>query len=460
MQVQRTVTAQRLILLACERGSDAAIRLVNRIGNAAEHVRCIPRRRSTNHDQDLKPENIMLGDFGETYVLDWGVARVSRDKPDHDVTPPPDETFATVAGTVLGTPGYIAPEHIRGEREIDGRADVYALGCILFEILAGERLLDIGVDEVALVLAPRDSRPSIRAPGRDIPPELDAICVRAAALERNDRFATARELADAVQRFLDGDRDVALRKSLATGETAAAKAALARGDKVGRQDAIRHAARAMALDPSALEPPVLVARMMLEPPAETPPDVEAELARRDLIDLDKTASYGVLAAVAYLLFLPIVYWVGIRPLWLYIVVPVCAGCVAYAELVLVRRRPILSGRITMVAHLALLASITSAVSPWLIGPAPGCVIIMIMAGQPMIIRTGLIAVCAAFATLGPLVLAQIGWIPTMFATEGDHVILRLGAATATVNETALVRRARGVYNRATRDGNRDRARPG
>jgi len=84
--------------------------------------------------RDLKPANIVLGDFGETYVLDWGVARVmdEEERPSFaDVGTIAEGSPAyteTVAGAILGTPGYIAPEQIRGDSDLDGRADVYALG--------------------------------------------------------------------------------------------------------------------------------------------------------------------------------------------------------------------------------------------------------------------------------------------------------------------------------------------
>src|SRR5207244_12362388 len=89
--------------------------------------------------RDLKPANIVVGDFGEVYVLDWGIARVTGSD-DFDRGSFVDITTLdgneTVAGAILGTPGYISPEQILGDPDLDGRADVYALGCILFELLA------------------------------------------------------------------------------------------------------------------------------------------------------------------------------------------------------------------------------------------------------------------------------------------------------------------------------------
>src|SRR4051812_31830488 len=79
--------------------------------------------------RDIKPQNIVLGDFGEVYVLDWGVAKLAAEG-DVDPALAGDDSNeqVTVEGTVIGTPGYMAPEQARASKDIDGRADVYALG--------------------------------------------------------------------------------------------------------------------------------------------------------------------------------------------------------------------------------------------------------------------------------------------------------------------------------------------
>jgi serine/threonine-protein kinase len=232
--------------------------------------------------RDLKPANIILGDFGEVYVLDWGIARVQGEADPGAIDPVDPETPGanelTQVGAILGTPGYLSPEILRGDA-LDHRADVFALGCILFEILAGEPL----VPRTAL-RAPFcdafDPHPASRAPSGDIPPELDGLCATAAALERDDR-PTARQLAERIERFLDGDRDLAQRKKLALGHLDAARAAIATADtEATRALAMREAGRALALDPEsgAAE---LLGRLMLEPPEHTPREVEARLHELD-----------------------------------------------------------------------------------------------------------------------------------------------------------------------------------
>src|SRR6185295_1789045 len=106
----------------------------------------------------------------------------------------------TRVGTVLGTPAYMAPEQMVGERA-GPAADIYSLGCILYEIATGEPLHPRS-RSIGAAFQPVDARPSTRRP--DSPPELDAICVHATRIDHATRFATARALGDAVQAFLDG----------------------------------------------------------------------------------------------------------------------------------------------------------------------------------------------------------------------------------------------------------------
>src|SRR5439155_3268337 len=118
------------------------------------------------------------------YVLDWGIAR------ELDV---PESSATKTAGTLA----YMAPEQEAGA-DIDARADVFSLGCVLYEILTGAQL------------HPR--RAPTREPRDDAPPELELVWRHATAPDRWQRTGSARELADAVQRYLDGDRDLAHRQ--------------------------------------------------------------------------------------------------------------------------------------------------------------------------------------------------------------------------------------------------------
>jgi serine/threonine protein kinase len=130
--------------------------------------------------QDLKPGNLMIGPFGEALVMDWGVAKLLS-RPDPAVPSGGGATDGrasdlTSAGAVIGTPAYMAPEQARGEG-VDARSDVYALGAVLAALLAGDRPL---------------------------PRRLAAVCARARAADPADRYPSAQELGDDVDRFLDG----------------------------------------------------------------------------------------------------------------------------------------------------------------------------------------------------------------------------------------------------------------
>ncbi len=239
--------------------------------------------------RDLKPSNIMLGDFGEVYVLDWGVARVLGEDDAAGVRLEGVESGSTVEGAILGTPGYMSPEQERGDLDVDRRTDIHALGVVLRDIVAGG----------------------------DPAPELEAACVRATASDREQRHASARELAEVVERVLDGNRDLARRRQLAAQLLVEARSALASGD---RREAMRAAGRALALDPEDEASAGLVAQLMLEPPMETPPEVEQELEATDQRALHAHRWIGVVSVLAFLALLPFFYWAGIRAPWFYVTI--------------------------------------------------------------------------------------------------------------------------------------------
>ena len=158
--------------------------------------------------RDIKPANVMLGDFGEVYVLDWGVARVAMDVPAHERLDV-DATDGIASGSILGTPGYMAPEQIRNV-DMGPWTDVYALGCLLYEILTLDPLIEptTTAEMLSQTLAGVEARASVRAPDANVPPELEALIVRATTLDPRERIQSARELSDALEAFLDGERDI------------------------------------------------------------------------------------------------------------------------------------------------------------------------------------------------------------------------------------------------------------
>ncbi len=169
--------------------------------------------------RDIKPANVMVGSFGETLVVDWGLAKVlgeaaNPDDPLHEavksesgkgqeVTVADD---ATAMGTAVGTPAYMAPEQAAGRIDVMGpRADIYSLGATLYYILTGQAPfggtnLSETIRKVQLgeFVPPQIANPNA-------PKSLDAICRKAMAVRPEDRYATALELAEDVERWLSDE---------------------------------------------------------------------------------------------------------------------------------------------------------------------------------------------------------------------------------------------------------------
>jgi serine/threonine-protein kinase len=374
--------------------------------------------------RDLKPANVMLGEFGEVYVLDWGIARVVAEG-SQDLRPsqPVLDTNETMAGAMLGTPGYMAPEQIRAERDLDGRADVYSLGCILFEILAGATLHPLGQPGIASALAGVDACASARAPECEIPPELDQVCMTATRVQREERYATAREVGDAVQRYLDGDRDVALREKLAAEALAAARECVARGD---RRNAIRAAGRALALDPKS-QASALVAQLMLEPPKEVPPEVEHELRELDDEQMRTQSRLSGYATLAYLAFVPVMYAAGFRETWFLVIVPALVGLILVFAFSIARTPVMWVAYISFAANGVLIAVFSRVLSPFLVAPGLAFLGIMVFGMHPRIGRISVLAAALITAVLGPWIAELAGLVSATTSIEGNTMILRMMA---------------------------------
>ena len=158
--------------------------------------------------RDLKPGNVLCGDFGETVVIDWGLAK-QLDAPEAEAAPgpavprKPAAAGDTLAGSVLGTPAFMPPEQAAGD-PVDERADVYALGAILYHVIAG-RPPYVGKDPYLLVDQVLDGPPPALAQvAPEAPEDLVAIVTKAMARQAAARYASAAELAQDLERFQTG----------------------------------------------------------------------------------------------------------------------------------------------------------------------------------------------------------------------------------------------------------------
>jgi eukaryotic-like serine/threonine-protein kinase len=156
--------------------------------------------------RDLKPANIMIGAFGETFVVDWGLARHFD-----DTSAPMNDNNSTVdnspgqtrQGTIVGTPAYMSPDQARGEvTSLGATSDIFSLGSILFNVMTGKKPFEHS-----------DSRSTIQAVAQgefsepieirsDIPKPLNAICIKAMQFEPADRYQSAGALAQDIERWL------------------------------------------------------------------------------------------------------------------------------------------------------------------------------------------------------------------------------------------------------------------
>jgi serine/threonine-protein kinase len=161
---------------------DQALCIAREVADALAYA----HRRGVVH-RDVKPENVLL-QHGHALVADFGIARAIAAAPDP----------LTITGVTLGTPAYMSPESASGERELDGRSDVYSLGCILYEMLAGEPPFTGPTPQAVLAKRMKQPAPPVSTLRETVPEAVDYALVRALARVPADRFATAEQFAQAL----------------------------------------------------------------------------------------------------------------------------------------------------------------------------------------------------------------------------------------------------------------------
>lgn len=157
--------------------------------------------------RDLKGQNVVLGDFGEVIVLDWGLAKLIG-RAEETLTPQvalehPEDRGETLQGQALGTPGYMSPEQAEGRWDlVDRHTDVYGLGAILYEVLSGQPPFDgpNTAEVLRRVVTEAPRRPGAISDG--VPKALEAVCLKALAKSPGDRQDSVEALADDVKRWM------------------------------------------------------------------------------------------------------------------------------------------------------------------------------------------------------------------------------------------------------------------
>jgi serine/threonine-protein kinase len=373
--------------------------------------------------RDLKPSNIMLGDYGEVYVLDWGVARVVTDT--KRTTAPVQAVSgddSTTAGAILGTPGYMAPEQVRGE-EADTKADVYALGAILFEILAGEPLHPRGEAALGSTLTRPQEAPARRASERTIPPELDGVCFDALAEQPAER-PSARDLADRVQAYLDGDRDLERRRAMAAEQLESARDALASGTLDSRSTAMRRAGRALALDPESTDAASLVSSLLLDPPApdQVPPDLT------DYLDKQERAFSSTRSRQAIRTYFGLfVLWLAVPFMevksWTTLIAFYCLLGLGSAIAYLNSKRGFSNPMVILVVTGLIVLVFTRITGPFILTPIVVCGALIQMAAIPALVRNlWLIVGWTAAVAVAPVILESAGLINASYEVRDGAVV--------------------------------------
>jgi serine/threonine-protein kinase len=161
---------------------DEATVILKRLGSALDRAHSM----GIIH-RDLKPSNVLFDQYGDAFLADFGIVHVSS-----------STNALTASGSLVGTPTYMSPEQVYGDKQLDGRSDIYALGVILFQMLTGNTPYDADTPARMMMKHVMDPVPEILRVRPDLPPACNEIINKAMAKERNERFSTATDLSTAL----------------------------------------------------------------------------------------------------------------------------------------------------------------------------------------------------------------------------------------------------------------------
>ncbi len=161
---------------------DEAAVILKRLGSALDRAHSM----GIIH-RDLKPSNVLFDQYGDAFLADFGIVHVSS-----------STNALTASGSLVGTPTYMSPEQVYGDRQLDGRSDIYALGVILFQMLTGHTPYDADTPARMMMKHVMDPVPEILRVRPDLPPACNEIISKAMAKERDERFSTATDLSSAL----------------------------------------------------------------------------------------------------------------------------------------------------------------------------------------------------------------------------------------------------------------------
>lgn len=167
------------------------------VRRCCEIVRDVAQALAYAHEEgvvhrDIKPENLMLDRKGKVHIIDFGLARFF------------DDLSITNTGQLVGTPQYMSPEQVAGRIKVDHRTDIYSLGLVLYELLTLKQAIDFTSRENLLRNIVTKSLPPLCCRNRSLPRALEAVVHKATHKDPEERYQTATELAEDLDRFLDG----------------------------------------------------------------------------------------------------------------------------------------------------------------------------------------------------------------------------------------------------------------